>query len=192
MIILRKKLRSNILLVIDDAYFEYVKTIKYSSGLRLFSKSKNVLVTRTFSKAYGLAGLRVGWGHASKEIIFNLNQIKPPFNVNKPAMFAAAAAISDSSWLKKEIKHVNKWRKMMFKKFKEIKIETNEGNANFLLITFNRVKINSLEMFKKLAKFGVLVRKMDSYGIKNSLRVTIGNTKENKKFLLKIKKIMNV
>ena len=100
LITLRKKLQSNILIVIDDAYFEYVKTNKYSSGLKLFSKSKNVLITRTFSKAYGLAGLRIGWGYASREIIINLNQIKPPFNVNNPALFAASAAISDSNWLK--------------------------------------------------------------------------------------------
>jgi histidinol-phosphate aminotransferase len=192
LITLRKKLQSNILLVIDDAYFEYVKTNKYSSGLKLFSKSKNVLITRTFSKAYGLAGLRIGWGYASREIIINLNQIKPPFNVNNPALFAASAAISDSNWLKKEIDHVNKWRKIMFQNFQEIKIETNEGNANFLLINFNRVKINSLKVFQELGKSGILVRKMDSYGIKNSLRVTIGKTNENKKFLLKIKKILNV
>ena len=192
LITLRKKLRSNILLVIDDAYFEYVKTNKYSSGLKLFSKSKNVLVTRTFSKVYGLAGLRIGWGYASRETIINLNQIKPPFNVNNPALFAASAAITDSNWLKKEINHVNKWRKIMFQKFQEIKIDTNEGNANFLLINFNRAKINSLKAFQELGKSGILVRKMDSYGIKNSLRVTIGKAKENKKFLLKIKKILNV
>ena len=98
---LRKKLRNNILLVIDDAYFEYVQQRDYSSGLKLFSKYKNVLITRTFSKIYGLAGLRVGWGYASKEIINILNQIKPPFNINRPALFAASAAVKDSNWLKK-------------------------------------------------------------------------------------------
>ena len=113
---LRKKLRSNILLVIDDAYFEYIKQKDYLSGLKLFSRYKNVLVTRTFSKAYGLAGLRVGWGYASKEIIKILNQIKPPFNVSRPALFTASAAIKDSNWLKKEINHIHKWNKILFRK----------------------------------------------------------------------------
>ena len=98
---LRKKLRSNILLVVDDAYFEYLNQKDYLSGLKLFSRHKNVLVTRTFSKVYGLAGLRIGWGYASKEIINTLNLIKPPFNVSRPALFAASAAVKDTNWLKK-------------------------------------------------------------------------------------------
>ena len=118
---LRKKLRSNILLVVDDAYFEYVKQKDYSSALKLFTNYKNVVMTRTFSKIYGLAGLRVGWGYGSKEIISVLNKIKPPFNVNKAALFSASAAIKDSNWLNKEIKHVNNWNKKMFNEFKKKK-----------------------------------------------------------------------
>ena len=192
LLILRKKLPRNILLVIDDAYFEYVKNNNYESGLKLFLNSKNVVVTRTFSKAYGLAGLRVGWGYASKEIIKGLNQIKPPFNVNSPALFAASAAVVDTSWLKKEVIHINKWRKIMFKEFKKMKIETNEGCTNFLLINFDRLKISSIKTFEELAKVGILVRKMKSYAIKNSLRVTIGKSKENKNLILKLRKIINV
>tara|TARA_B100001093_G_scaffold441655_1_gene442931 strand:+ start:97 stop:1176 length:1080 start_codon:yes stop_codon:yes gene_type:complete len=191
LLILRKKLRSDILLVIDDAYFEYVKNNDYSSGLKLFSKSKNVIITRTFSKIYGLAGLRIGWGYSSKKIIESLTLIKPPFNVNKPALYTACAAIKDVKWLKKEIEHINRWRKTMFKYFQNLEIETNEGSANFLLINFNRKKINSIKVFKELAKIGILVRKMDIYGIKNSLRVTIGKAKENKKFCENLKKIIN-
>ena len=189
---LRKKLRSNILLVIDDAYFEYVNKKDFRSGLKMFSKSKNVLITRTFSKIYGLASLRIGWGYASKQIIKSLNIFKPPFNINQPALLAAAAAIKDVAWQKKEINHINKWRKIMFKKFEEMKIETNEGVANFLLINFDKLKVNSSKVFKELAKSGILVRKMNIYGIKNSLRITIGNSYENKKFITIIGKILNV
>ena len=192
LLILRKKLRSDILLVIDDAYFEYVKKNNYTSGLNLFLNSKNVIVTRTFSKIYGLAGLRVGWGYSSKEIIKGLNQIKPPFNVNRPALFAASAAVADSGWLKKEINHINKWRKIMFQEFAEMKIETHEGNTNFLLINFDRLKITSIKVFQELGKSGILVRKMEIYGIKNSLRITIGKAKENKILILKLRKIINV
>ncbi len=192
LVFLRKKLRSNILLVVDDAYFEYVKQKDYLSALKIFKNHKNVVMTRTFSKIYGLAGLRVGWGYASKEIINSLNKVKPPFNVSRPALFAASAAIKDSLWLNKEIKHVNKWNKKMFNEFKKMKIETNKSYSNFLLVNFNRVKINSSKVFKLLAKTGILVRKMDVYGIKNSLRITIGKSDENRKLISKMKKILNV
>ena len=105
---LRKKLRSNILLVVDDAYFEYVKDKNYLPGMKLFSNSKNVIVTRTFSKIYGLAGLRVGWGYGPKNLIYALNQVKPPFNINRAALFAAVESVRDVKWLNKEIKHVNR------------------------------------------------------------------------------------
>ena len=190
MLKLRKKLRSNILLVVDDAYFEYVKSNNFSSGIKLFLKSKNVIVTRTFSKIYGLAGLRVGWGYGPQNLINALNKIKPPFNINRPGLFAASASIKDSKWLKKEIKHVNKWVKIYFKTFKSLSVETNMSNANFLLINFNRIKRNSNKIFLKLAKFGILVRKMDVYKIDNSLRITIGNNSENKKFIKVIRKII--
>ncbi|MFL2883410.1 MAG: histidinol-phosphate transaminase [Pelagibacteraceae bacterium] len=189
---LRNKLRSDILLVIDDAYFEYVNSSDFLSGLKLFSKRKNTVVTRTFSKIYGLAGLRVGWAYASKDIIKSLEKIRPPFAINSPGLAAAASALSDIKWLRKEINHINKWRNIMFDKFKKMKIETNKGNANFLLINFDKVKISSRKVFQNLAKSGIIVRNMEAYKIKNSLRVTIGTTKENKKFILKLGKIINV
>jgi len=158
----------------------------------LFSNYKNVVMTRTFSKIYGLAGLRVGWGYGSKDVIDVLNKVKPPFNVNKAALFAASAAVKDSAWLNKEIKHVNNWNKKMFNEFKQMKIETNKSCSNFLLVNFNKVKINSSRVFKLLAKAGILVRKMDVYGIKNSLRITIGTSEENRKLIIKMKRILNV
>ena len=192
LLFLRKKLRSNILLVVDDAYFEYVKQEDYSSALKLFSNFKNVIMTRTFSKIYGLAGLRVGWGYGSREIINVLNKIKPPFNINSAALSAASAAVKDTAWLNKEIKHVNHWNKKMFNEFKKMKIETNKSHSNFLLVNFNKVKINSSKVFKLLARAGILVRKMDVYGIKNSLRITIGKSEENRKLISKMKMILDV
>ncbi len=189
---LRKKLRSNILLVVDDAYFEYVQNKSYSSGMKLFLNSKNVIVTRTFSKIYGLAGLRVGWGYGPKNLIYALNQIKPPFNINRAALFAAAASIKDTKWLNKEVKHVNKWIKIFYKTFKNLGIETNISNANFLLVNFDKIKRNSKKIFFELAKSGILVRKMDVYKISNSLRITVGNNLENKKFLKQLRKVLNV
>ena len=189
---LRKKLRSDILLVVDDAYFEYMNFKDYECGLKLFSKTRNVVVTRTFSKIYGLAGLRVGWGYASKNIIDSLYTIKPPFNVSRPALFAASVAIKDTAWLNKEISHIKKWSKKFYNFFKELNIHTNRSSVNFALINFNRVKKTSKKVFYALAKTGILLRQMDVYSIKNSLRVTIGSNKENLKLISELKKILNV
>ena len=189
---LRKKLRSDILLVIDDAYYEYINDPNYLSGIQLFSKSKNVLVTRTFSKIYGLAGLRIGWGYGSKEIIKKLYEIKPPFNVSRPALFAATQAVQDSKWLNKAINHNNFWAEKIYEILDEIGIATNKTNVNFFLLNFDFVNYSANQVFNKLANSGILVRQMDVYNIKNSLRVTIGNSKENKKFISALRKIFNV
>ena len=189
---LRKKLRSDILLIIDDAYFEYIKNPEYASGIDLFSKSENVIVTRTFSKIYGLAGLRIGWGYGPKKLIKKLYEIKPPFNVSRPALFAATQAVLDTKWLNKAIEHNNFWAEKIFDVIDEIGIATNRTNVNFFLLNFDFVNQSANKVFNKLANSGILVRQMDVYGIKNSLRVTIGNSKENKKFISVLRKIFNV
>ncbi len=189
---LRKKLRSDILLIVDDAYFEYIKDPEYASGINLFSKSENVIVTRTFSKIYGLAGLRIGWGYGPKKLIKKLYEIKPPFNVSRPALFAATQAVLDTKWLNKAIEHNNFWAEKIFDVIDEIGIATNRTNVNFFLLNFDFVNQSANKVFNKLANSGILVRQMDVYGIKNSLRVTIGNSKENKKFISVLRKIFNV
>ena len=189
---LRKKLRSDILLVIDDAYFEYINDPDYASGIDLFSKSENVIITRTFSKIYGLAGLRIGWGYGPKKIIKKLYEIKPPFNVSRPALFAATQAVLDTKWLNKAIEHNNYWAEKIFNVIDEIGIATNRTNVNFFLLNFDFVNQTASKVFNKLANSGILVRQMDVYGIKNSLRVTIGNKKENEKLISKLRKIFNV
>ena len=179
MLNLRKKLRNNILLVVDDAYFEFLNKEDFTSGLDLFKDEANVLITRTFSKIYGLAGLRLGWGYASKEIIDAMYQIKPPFNVNRAALCAGIEAIKDNEWTKKAIEHNTLWSKKIFSVLKEYKIQTNEPTANFFLINFDETKIKSDEAFEKLANNHLLLRKMIQYKIPNTLRLTIGNEKSN-------------
>ena len=125
-------------------------------------------------------------------IIDSLNKIKPPFNVNRPALFTASVAIKDSSWLSKEIRHVRQWSKNFYDIFKELDIHTNKTSVNFLLINFDRVKKTSKQVFYALAKVGILLRQMDVYSIKNSLRVTVGSKKENLKLIIELKKILNV
>ena len=102
---LRKKLRKNILLVVDDAYAEYMKNSDYKSGLELFKNNQSVFILRTFSKIYGLSSLRVGWGYGSKKIIDALNVIKPPFNVNGIAQLAAIESLKDKAFINKSVRH---------------------------------------------------------------------------------------
>ncbi len=98
---LQQRIPTNVLLVVDDAYWEYVQKKDYSSGLSIFKNAKNVLVLRTFSKIYGLASLRLGWGYSSKSIISSLLTYKPPFNITTTAELAGVSALKDNKWLKK-------------------------------------------------------------------------------------------
>ena len=184
---LRKKLRSNILLVVDDAYEEYMLNKDYESGLSLFKNKNNVFILRTFSKIYGLASLRVGWGYGSKEIVKALMKIKPPFNVTKIGELSALESLKDKKFIAKSIKHNKKWAEILKSKFEKLNINTNEVSANFLLLNFDRCKISAQKFKKKLEEKGIIIRSLEAYGIKNKLRLTIGNSKENN-FLIRILK----
>ena len=189
---LRKRLRSNILLVVDDAYEEYMLNKDYKSGLNLFKKNNNVFILRTFSKIYGLASLRVGWGYASKEIINALMKIKPPFNVTKIGELAAVESLKDKNFINKSIKHNKKWAQILKTNFEKFKINTNRITANFLFLNFDKCKISAKYLFEKLKQKGVILRSTeDGYGIKNKLRLTIGSKEENLKFMKTVKEILN-
>ena len=189
---LRMKLNKKILLVLDDAYFEYMKNKDYKSGLDLFKNKDNVVVIRTFSKIYGLASLRVGWGHGPKKIISAMNLIRPPFNVNQVAQIAAIEALKDRNFINQSVKHniteANKVRNVLQK----LKIFSNEVTANFLLLNFDKCKFSANYVFNKLQSRGVILRSTeDGYNIKNKLRLTIGSKKENMRFIKTIKVIFN-
>ncbi len=189
---LRKKLKKNILLVLDDAYFEYMRNKDYKPGLDLFKNKDNVIVIRTFSKIYGLASLRVGWGYASKKIINAMNIIKPPFNVNQIAQIAATEALKDKKFINKSINHniteANKIKKILEK----MNIFSNEVTANFLLLNFDKCKVTAKYIYKELQSRGVILRSTENgYNIKNRLRLTIGSKKENIKFIKAIKVIFS-
>ena len=187
LILLRKRLRKNILLVIDDAYDEYMKNKDYSSGLDIFKNKKNVFILRTFSKIYGLASLRIGWGYGDKKIIKALNVIKPPFNVNKVAQLCAIEALKDDIFIKKSIEHNLFWARKIKRELENYNINTNDISANFLLLNFNKSKLSAEQVNRKLQRNGLILRETKIYGIKNCLRLTIGNDMENKIFLKKIK-----
>jgi len=189
---LRKKLKKNILLVLDDAYFEYMKNKDYMSSLDLFKNKDNVVIIRTFSKIYGLASLRVGWGYASKKIINAMNLIKPPFNVNQLAQIAATEALKDKNFINQSVKHNITEANQVRNTLEKINIFSNQVTANFLLLNFDKCKFSANYVFNKLQSKGIILRSTeDGYNIKNKLRLTIGSKKENAKFIKEIKVIFN-
>jgi histidinol-phosphate aminotransferase len=192
LISLRKKLRKNILLVIDDAYAEYMKKLNYKSGLDLFRNKQNVFILRTFSKIYGLASLRVGWGYGSKKIINALNLIKPPFNVNEVAQLAAIESLKDSKFISRSVKHNIIYGTKIKKLLNKYNIYSNEITANFLLLDFSKCKLKAKYFYEKLKKKGIILRSTeDGYKIKNMLRLTIGSKNDSLKFIDATKSLFN-
>ena len=189
---LRKKLNKNILLVVDDAYAEYMKNKDYKSGLDLFRNKDNVFILRTFSKIFGLASLRVGWGYGSKKIVNALNIIRPPFNVNRLAQLAAVESLKDKKFIEKSIKHNLIFAKKIKSFLEKYQISSNDISANFLLLDFKRCKYSAKFIYEALKKKGIILRATeDGYHIKNKLRLTIGSKNENLTFMNTIKRILD-
>ena len=189
---LRKKLNKRILLVVDDAYAEYMKNEDYKSGLELFKNMDNVFILRTFSKIFGLASLRVGWGYGSKKIINALNIIKPPFNVSHIAQLAATEALKDKKFIDQSIKHNFLFAKKIKTYLEQYQIFSNSISANFLLLDFKNCKHTAKYLYEKLKQRGIIVRSTeDGYHIRNKLRLTIGSKQENLAFMNAVKNILN-
>jgi histidinol-phosphate aminotransferase len=189
---LRKRINKKILLVVDDAYFEYVKNKDYKSGLELFAKKDNVIILRTFSKIYGLAALRVGWGHGNKKIINALNNIKSPFNVNETAQQSALEAMKDKKFIDRSIKHNLIWAKKIKIILEKFHIYTNKVVANFFLLDFDKSRFSAKHVLKQLEAKGIILRSTEEgYKIKNKLRLTIGSKRENTIFLKTMENIYN-
>ncbi len=187
---LRKKLRKNILLVVDDAYAEYMKNKDYKSGLDLFKKNNNVFVLRTFSKIYGLASLRVGWGYGDKRIISALNLIKPPFNINEVAQLAAIESLKDTKFITRSVRHNTQYATKLKNFLNQYEIRTNDISANFLLLDFTNCKIKAKYFYEKLKMRGILLRSTEyGYKIKNMLRLTIGSRINCLKFMREVESI---
>ena len=189
---MRKKLRKNILLVVDDAYAEYMKSNDYKSGLDLFRNNQNVFILRTFSKIYGLSSLRIGWGYGSKKLIDALNIIKPPFNVNEVAQKAAVESLKDNKFISRSINHNIFYARKLKNFLNKYGISSNKVSANFLLLDFTKCKYNAKNFYKKLKMKGIILRSTENgYKLKNMLRLTIGSKSDNLKFMKVAERIFN-
>lgn len=180
-------LRPDIIVVFDEAYYEYAIQKNYPQTLTYLQQGWNVIILRTFSKIYALAGLRVGYGLASAEIISYMERIRPPFNVNSLAQAAAEASLDDNQQVRKSQALVEKERKIFYRELSKLPVAFIPSATNFILIDLKR---EAAEISKKLLASGVIVRPMGEYGLTTCIRVTIGLPAENKSFITTLKKII--
>lgn len=177
----------NIIVVFDEAYYEYVEDKNYPDTLSYVRENKNVIVLRTFSKIYGLAGLRIGYGIGKKEIISYLNRVREPFNVTSVAQIAAFAALDDKEHIKKSKKVNLQGKKFLYRELKKLNLFFVETQANFIFVDTG---IDSKILFQKMLKKGIIIRTGDIFGLPTFIRVTIGTQKENERFIKTLKEVI--
>ena len=177
---LRAGLPDSALLVIDAAYSEYVKRNDYEAGIELVSSFENVVMTRTFSKVYGLAGLRVGWAYVPERVAEALNRVRAPFNVNIAAQRAAVAALSDRAHTEQALAHNEIWRDRLTREIRSLGLRVDDSVANFVLIHFpGKPGRTSADADRFLMTRGIIMRGCASYGLPQCLRLTVGSEEAN-------------
>ena len=186
------KIPNNVIVVIDGAYAEYVTDKGFSDGLELVDEFPNLIITRTFSKIFGLAGFRIGWAYSSKFIIDVLEKIRGPFNVNQVAQKAAASILKDKQFFKKSITHNKKWRNWTIKKLIELGLEPVQSHGNFVLVKVNLKNFSAKKIVKQLENSGIKIRDMDLYNLSNHFRISIGEAKDLKRLMNKLKIILKI
>lgn len=181
---LRAGLPDDVLLVLDAAYAEYVRKNDYEAGIELVATTPNTVMTRTFSKIYGLASLRIGWAYCPPAVADVLNRIRGPFNVSGPAIAAGVAALEDQAWVQRAVAHNETWRARMSEALSAIGIGVTPSAANFLLLHFPKGNGRSApEADKFLHERRIILRRIEEYGLPGALRMTIGTEEENRAVL---------
>ena len=182
------RVSENVLVVFDEAYYEYVDRPDYPQTLPYVHDGGNVIITRTFSKIYGLAGIRIGYGIAKPEIIEMMNRVRQPFNCNLVAQAAARAALRD-------VEHVHQSQQLnasgkvyLYNALDQMGIEYVESEGNFILVHFEQ---SGQEIADVLMQEGVIVRPVAGYGFPNAVRVTIGTPAENERFVKTLKAVIH-
>lgn len=183
---LRAGLREDVLLVLDSAYAEYVSAADYDAGAKLVDASGTMVegrslgttvMTRTFSKIYGMGGMRLGWAYAPAAVVDVLSRVRGPFNVNAAAMAAGVAALAEPGWIEKSVAHNAEWRGRVSEALTAAGIRVWPSQGNFLLTDFGTAaKAKAAD--EALKQRGLIVRAMGGYGLPQCLRITIGTAEE--------------
>lgn len=169
-----------VLVILDEAYFDFVTARTYPDGLDYVKAGRPVMVMRSFSKNYGLAGLRLGWGAAAPETVAAMHRIRQPFNANCLAQVAGVAALADDEHLRRSREMVAAGREQLYRGLDELGVKYVPSEANFVLVDLGR---EAVPVFEELMKLGVVVRPLAGWGLPNALRVSVGRAEENDAFL---------
>jgi histidinol-phosphate aminotransferase len=179
-----KKVPDGILVVLDEAYYEYVTDPRYADSMKHFRDGRDILILRTFSKMYGLAALRIGYGIAGKDIIAEMNKLRPPFNTNSLAQKAALLALNDEAHLKATKETNEAGKRFLYEELDALGVQYVPTEANFIYMPLNE---DANTLYNNLLREGIIVRPMGP----RQIRVTIGLPEENKRFIEALKKIVN-
>ncbi|MGI8524621.1 MAG: histidinol-phosphate transaminase [Pseudolabrys sp.] len=176
---LHRSLPGNVLLVLDAAYAEYVRRNDYEAGIELVATSDNVVMTRTFSKIYGLASLRLGWIYAPASVVDAVNRIRGPFNVNGPAIAAGIAAIKDIAHVETAREHNTRWLGWLNEEIGKLGLHVTPSVANFVLIHFAS-ETAAADANAFLMRRGLILRQVGAYKLPHALRMTVGTEEANR------------
>jgi histidinol-phosphate aminotransferase len=178
---LRAGLRDDILLVLDAAYAEYVRRNDYEAGLELVATTESTVMTRTFSKIFGLAGLRIGWAYCPAAIADALNRIRGPFNLSAPSIAAGAAAMEDWAHVEAAVRHNEEWLPWLTAEIGKLGLEVTPSVTNFILIHFPGDRGRDAGAANEFLKSrGIILRRVGGYGLPGALRLTVGTGEENR------------
>lgn len=183
---LRENLRDDILLVIDSAYAEYVNRNDYTAGVDLVTRYENVVMTRTCSKIFGLAALRLGWAYCPPAVADVLNRLRSPFNVSGPAQAAGLAAMEDRAHTDKSLAHNEQWLPWLTERLNGLGLDVVPSVANFVLARFPDVE-SAQSAYDALLETGIITRLMKSYHLPDSLRISVGLGEENEALVQALK-----
>jgi histidinol-phosphate aminotransferase len=175
------------LLVLDEAYYEYVESDNYPRAIEWVKEGRNVIVLRTFSKVYALAGLRVGYGIARPDIIKYIERVREPFNVNSVAMEGAIASLEDTSQVDRSRALNSAGKKYFYAEFDKMGLKYSLSEANFVWVDVAR---DSVQVFKDLLQRGVIIRTGDIFGAPTHIRVTMGTQEQNERFIQALREVL--
>ncbi|WP_068675482.1 histidinol-phosphate transaminase [Oceanobacillus sp. Castelsardo] len=179
------KVPNHVQVIVDEAYAEYIDDKDYLTGIQLFKENYPLITVRTFSKFYGLAGLRVGYVVAKRDILEPVLRIREPFATNRIAIDAAIAALDDREYGKTHLKETREGKNYLSKELGSLGFEVFPSHTNFLFV---HLKMDSLKLFKKLLPYGLIIRPCAPWGLSEYARITIGIKKENELFIKTLQK----
>ncbi len=182
-----KSVPESCVIILDEAYSEYITRSDFPRSMELLKDHSNIIILHTFSKIYGLAGLRVGYGIGHPELIAAVRKVRLPFNIGLLSQAGCLAALDDIKHLEHSRQVNDEGKQFLYRQFEKMKLFYIPSEGNFVLID---PKLDSVEVFTRLQKRGIIVRPVKNYGLPTALRITVGTEKQNKKLVVALRKVL--